>query len=83
MDEQETEAQSASRRYLVSTMPAELDARRAAGERIWDTGKLQEDFEVLGFEAPFVVVRRRADGVKGSLMFTHQPRFYFGWEAAV
>jgi len=48
--------------------------------QIWDTAQLQEDFEVLGFAAPLVVVRRRADGVKGSLMFQSSPRFYFGFE---
>jgi len=48
--------------------------------RVWDTCQLQEDFEVLGFAAPLVVVRRRADGVKGSLMFQGSPRFYFGFE---
>jgi hypothetical protein len=45
----------------------------------WDTKQLQEDFEVLGFSAPYVVVRRRSDGVKGSLEFTHRPRVYFGF----
>ena len=45
----------------------------------WDTKQLQEEFEVTGFQAPYVVVRRRSDGVKGSLEFTHNPRVYFGW----
>lgn len=36
-------------------------------------------YEVVGFQAPFVVVKRRSDGQLGSLQFTHQPRFYFGW----
>ncbi len=40
---------------------------------------LQRDFEVVGFAAPFVVVRRRSDGVKGTLEFTHNPRVYFGF----
>jgi hypothetical protein len=40
---------------------------------------LQEEFEVLGFVAPFVVVRRKSDGQKGSLMFQHRPRFYFSF----
>lgn len=43
----------------------------------WDTTTLRADFEVLGFGAPFVSVRRRADGVTGSLEFTHAPRVYF------
>ena len=29
--------------------------------------------------APFVVVRRKGDGKKGSLEFQHQPRFYFNF----
>ena len=48
--------------------------------QIWDTAQLQKDFEVLGFAAPLVAVRRKADGVKGSLMFQSSPRFYFGFE---
>jgi hypothetical protein len=38
-------------------------------------------FEVLGFMAPLVVVRRRSDGARGSLYFQHDPRFYYGFEA--
>lgn len=47
----------------------------------WDTAALCRDFEVIGFAAPFVVVKRKADGVKGSLEFTHSPRVYFNWRA--
>jgi hypothetical protein len=46
-------------------------------DNVFDTDQLTEHFEVLGFLAPFVVVRRKADGQKGSLKFAHQPRFYF------
>lgn len=49
------------------------------GEKTWDTTELQQDFEVLGFSAPFVAVRRRSDGVKGLLEFKHNPRVYFGF----
>ncbi len=48
--------------------------------QVWDTSQLSVDFEVLGFMAPVVVVRRRSDGQKGSLYFQHSPRFYFGFE---
>ena len=30
--------------------------------------------------APLIAVRRKSDGVKGSLMFQGSPRFYFGFE---
>lgn len=51
----------------------------AAHGAVWDTEELQRDYEVQGFSAPYVVARRRSDGVVGSLEFTHSPRFYFGW----
>lgn len=45
----------------------------------WNTEELQRDFTVNGFAAPFVSVKRKADGAIGSLEFTHMPRFYFNW----
>lgn len=45
--------------------------------RVWDTNQLTEDFSVLGFAAPYVVVERKEDGKKGTLTFQHDPRFYF------
>lgn len=47
----------------------------------WDSDELRRDFEVLGFQAPYVVVKRKTDGVVGSLQFTHAPRLYFSWTA--
>jgi hypothetical protein len=38
---------------------------------------LTNDFDVQGFMAPFVVVRRKSDNKKGTLTFQHSPRFYF------
>jgi hypothetical protein len=47
---------------------------------VWDTREMQERFEVLGFMAPYCLVRRKSDGVKGSILFQHNPRFYFMFE---
>ena len=47
--------------------------------QVWNTEELSREFEVIGFAAPFVVVRRKSDGMKGSLEFQHSPRFYFNW----
>lgn len=55
------------------------DSGRQPTGQTWDTEELQRDFEVIGFAAPFVCVRRKADGVKGWLEFTHNPRVYFGF----
>lgn len=44
----------------------------------WDTAGLQRDYHVDGFQAPFVVVRRKSDGQRGSLEFERgaHPRVY-------
>ena len=44
------------------------------------TEQLREQFDVHGFMAPFVRVTRKADGVRGLLMFRHYPRIYFSFE---
>ena len=46
----------------------------------WTTEQLREEFEVEGFMAHFVVVRRKSDGARGTLMFGHHPRVYFDFE---
>ena len=48
--------------------------------KVWSTEELGQDFDVTGFMAPFVVVRRKSDNKKGSLEFQHRPRFYFNWK---
>lgn len=70
-----------ARRELIPTMPAEAAAAVERGEPIYTTAEMTAEFETVGFMAPFVVVRRRSDGVRGTLMFTHSPRYYFGFEA--
>ena len=63
----------------INAQPGSREALEAQYGQVWDTAQLTEYFEVIGFMAPFVVVRRRADGVKGSLEFQHNPRFYFNF----
>ncbi len=64
----------------INAEPGSRVALEAKYGQVWDTQQLAEEFEVIGFMAPLVVVRRRADGVKGSLYFQHQPRFYFDFQ---
>jgi hypothetical protein len=71
------------RRQMVAEINAEPGSRAALEAKhgqVWDTTELQRDFEALGFLAPLIIVRRRSDGVKGSLIFQHNPRFYFGFQ---
>lgn len=72
------------RRVMVAAINIEPGSREALEQehgQVWDTDQLRAEFEVTGFMAPFVVVTRRADGVVGSLMFQHSPRFYVGFTA--
>lgn len=71
------------RRQMIAEINAEPGSREyleAKHGQVWDTQQLSEDFEVLGFMAPLIAVRRKSDGQKGSIYFQHNPRFYFGWE---
>jgi hypothetical protein len=84
----EAEQNEAERRRLA--MQAVLNANAedvvallaACDEKTWNTSQLQDDYTVVGFCAPFVVVVRKSDGIKGSLMFTHRPRLYFSFTPA-
>jgi hypothetical protein len=80
------------RRVLVQVINASLSpdeqeryrelCEKYGVEDVYTTQTVQESFEVLGFMAPFVVVRRRSDNAKGTLQFSHSPRFYFGFQVA-
>jgi hypothetical protein len=54
----------------------ELEAKHG---QVWDTNEMTDDFTVMGFSAPYVVVRKRDTYVVGSLQFQHSPRFYFNF----
>ena len=76
----DTEAMQRARMAEINQIPA--DGRAAAEAiygQVWDSNELRRDYEVLGFGAPIVVVKRLADGVTGSLEFQHHPRFYFNF----
>jgi hypothetical protein len=48
--------------------------------KVWTKDELLADFEVIGFSAPYVLVRRLSDRKEGTMMFTHNPRFYFDFQ---
>lgn len=65
---------------------AELNSAASLRERleklygkVWDTEQLSAEFEVIGFMAPFCVVKNKATGKKGSMEFQHYPRYYFNY----
>jgi hypothetical protein len=44
---------------------------------VLSTPEAVQKYEFIAFCAPFVEVRRRSDGLAGTLEFQHSPRFYF------
>ena len=70
------------RRVMVAEINAvegSREALEASYGQVWDTQQLGEDYVVHGFLAPFVQVTRKKDGVMGTMMFQHMPRFYFSF----
>jgi hypothetical protein len=64
----------------INAEPGSREALEVEHGQVWDTGQLGQDFTVEGFLAPYAIVRRKSDGQRGSLLFQHDPRFYFGFE---
>ncbi len=77
-----TESARRERLAEINAEPGSREALEAQYGQVWDTQELGQDYEVLGFSAPLVVVKRRSDGVRGSLEFQHNPRFYFSFRPA-
>ncbi len=73
------ESMRRSRLVEINLARADRSTLKARHGRVWDSSDLRQDFEVLEFAAPYVVVRRKSDGVLGSLEFQHEPRFYFNF----
>ena len=65
-----------ARRAMVAAINTDPNEREALEQKY---GKVRQEFEVLGFAAPFVIVTEKLTGHKGSLMFQHDPRYYFSF----
>jgi hypothetical protein len=59
---------------------AELEARYG---QVWNAKQFLADFDTLSNLDPTVVVRRRRDGIVGSLFFQHQPLLFFQFQAHI
>ena len=65
----------------INAEPGSREALEIQHGKVWDTSELQQDFTALGFMAPYIIVCRKSDGVRGSLKFQHDPRLYFGFQS--
>ena len=70
---------ASARKDMIESGAPQADLAAETGQT-WTTDELRRDFDVTGFMAPFVVVRRKSDGAVGSLEFTHSPRVYFNFQ---
>ena len=55
----QTEESRQRRLEQINAEPGSRTALEAVYGQVWDNGELQRDYIVIGFLAPFVVVRRR------------------------
>jgi len=79
-----TDPTESTRRSMVAeinTNPSPREALEAEHGQVWDTAELTKDFQVLSFLAPYCTVKRRADNVRGTLTFQHEPRIYYNFIA--
>lgn len=75
----ETELTRRTSTTVINAEPGSREALEREHGQVWDTKQLTTDFEVRRFMAPYVVVKRKSDGAVGSLVFQHNPRFYFNF----
>jgi hypothetical protein len=59
---------------------ADMARHLAQSQERWDTNGLLREFNVVGHFAPYVLVIRKSDNVKGTLMFQRHPRVYFDFQ---
>lgn len=60
--------------YAINT------GKKAVEGQEWDLQALQQEFEVIQFAAPVVIVRRKSDNKLGTVFFRHHPRIYFDFK---
>ena len=74
-----TESIRREQQQAINAEGLDRAALEAKHGQVWSTDELREEFEVEGFAAPLVVVKRKSDGQRGTLYFQHHERFYFSF----
>ena len=63
----------------INHTPGSREDMESKHGQVWDMKEIQQDFTIVGFMAPFVCVRRKSDGKKGTVIFQHDPRYYYSF----
>lgn len=67
--------------YSEDRAKRKLELIQSYGEdNVWDNDEVSEIFSFQGFMMPYAVVTRYSDGQRGTVTFTHSPRFYFDFK---
>jgi hypothetical protein len=74
----ETESLRKSRQAELNVGHSRAELEKIYGS-VYSTDELRAQWEVIGFMAPLVVVKSKADGGLGSFEFQHSPRWYFNY----
>jgi hypothetical protein len=56
------------------------NAPQTNDQNVWTSEQLLDIFEISHFEPPYVHVIRKADAVRGTVLFVAAPRFYFAFQ---
>lgn len=64
----------------INAMSKDREQLEKLHGKVYDTRELAQDFEVLQFGAPMVYVQEKKTKKMGTLLFQHNPRFYFSFQ---
>jgi len=49
--------------------------------QVWNADELARDFEVGDHMKPLVIVVRKSDGKRGTMVYRDKPRYYFNFQS--
>jgi hypothetical protein len=67
-------------REYINDNPRSREEIENSDGQVWNTQELARDFTVLGFAAPFVIVKTKSTQELGSITFQHHPRLYWDYK---
>jgi hypothetical protein len=68
-------------RDMINTASRSREELERMAEPVLDTTEFSQRYELIGVRAPFAVVRIKATGEIGSMLFQNHPRYYFSYSA--
>lgn len=79
-DDSMIEAMRMKMASIINSKPKTREELTKDFGNVYDCEDIHTAYEIIGFAAPFVYVKEKANGKKGTLIFQHNPRFYYSFE---